>query len=210
MAAKRKSTSRNAGRKSAARKRPGRKREARKSAARKRTAGKRGVRKAATKEASARTAAPRRIAEVSIEHAIGALFESEGKHGFFCVGKPVDDIGQLRKIRTGCCEAWARLQPPRLGHKMVELMEAIRRGELLDEAEKELIRAWPEHQLLAITRAIQSVCAVHGYVDPALAKKKRNGPPSVLLWITEPDHSLSEIDRKAAVVAVFQHADFKN
>jgi hypothetical protein len=183
MAARRKASGRKAARKKGARRARSR------------------ARKRATKKAPRKGASGRRASALSIDSAFNALLRRGDKYKLLCVGAP--------EMRTTCCDNWNTLEPPELGKKMVALMEAMGYGDKLDEDEKNLIRAWPEHQLLAITRAIQSVCRVHGFVHPSLSKEKRKGPHGVAISITEPDSTLPPNKKKAPVKAVFQHPDFK-
>ena len=153
---------------------------------------------ASKKRASARQEDPTPTV-ASIDEAFDALFARGEEYRLLCVGLRMD---------RGCCDTWNGLQPPDLGDQMVELVERYY-PDKLDRDEKELLRRWPEHQLLAFTRAIQSVCAKHNYVHPALTKEKRKGPHGVTITIIEPDPALPPNEKRAPVKVVLQHPDFR-
>ena len=144
------------------------------------------------------------MAEGAREFSISRVFEDVCKDRTH-----VMCVGGLNKDGETCCDVWNDLNPgdPKLGPKLVDVMNEQGFKDKLDEQEKELIKAWPRHQLEAVVRAIQSVCAVHNQVDPCLSKNKRKGPPAVAILITEPEPTRP---KRAPVHIVFEHADFKN
>lgn len=113
---------------------------------------------------------------------LGAMAGSALKSGDYHVMCYGGHPARPGEVDGSCCPVWNAIPlGPGIGARLVQALEAAGHGGKLTAHDKDVIRAWPEHDLHAVVGAIQAACRSSSLVDPALDKVRAGAQPVVAL-----------------------------